>query len=1115
MVAILCKCGKSYQVDDAHAGRTVRCRRCGELLSVPKRSTAVAGSTPPVVDQFATYAEARSASRREKPADDDHPFQNRGHYSLLRPVAQGGMGRISVARDEALKRDVALKELLDKAADSADSQLRFVAEAEITGQLEHPGIVPIYALGTDRDGRPFYAMRFVDGQTFKDAIDEYHKSPRPADLKALLRRFVMVCQTMAYAHNRGAIHRDLKPANIMLGRFGETLVMDWGLAKPIDDGKSEGSTVGLLAQQQLAGRPDLTGPDAVVGTPAYMPPEQAAGKVSQLGPAADIYSLGAVLYHLLTGSPPYSGSSSAEVLEKVKTSSPTKPSDICRDVPRALEAICLKAMARRPKARYDTAAELAASIEHWLDDEPVDAYQEPRLERLYRWSRKHKSGVVSGAIVLAAMLVVGSIATVLVQRERDKARVFERIAEDYSREAAGAEERAKEKEAEADRLAQEASEVRRQANDATQKGAEARQAADDAKKQIAEIETALAAKTGESDDLSQKLEAVRADLTAAEARAETESKRADAAIDRASELDRQVAVLRREADEYREITLRLTRLAELAANQRQPTAIEANNPWDDFAQRDPASFDVVADDNSAGVVVADTERLRTGRQSLHVTANHGGVCVTYPKSRNANWDLSKYDYLTFAFSLDDAGVRYRDNGLAVRIGSGSQSIEYRAKPEALSLAPRGWAFVKIPLWGNSAWVKRELNPLNLSRVDWIEVRVATWSPKLAFWLEDIKFGADPRHIDRELVPDPDRAAAEYVVATKGEADAWVSGNTVKIRTAADIPAQPFKIVAVSNFAPANNVTDAGLKLLGQLTDCRSISLVYSAVNDAGLECLQGMSGLEQLGLTWARAVNGSGLKRLASLPKLTYLGLNSTAISDDGMQFVAALHHLSELDLHNTQITDKGLEWLKGHPTLSSIVVSDTRVTEKGLRYLQSLPAGLEKLDVSTSTAPKGIMFLKEAPLRHLSVHAERTNGRIERSFLESVALFPDLFELALVGAEIDDDVIQRLSELQGLNSLWLNQNGVNKPNAGIANGALAKIRALPSLESFGISGPRISGKVIEELSVLVRLKVLSLNNVMAVEAASVIKLREALPSCKIIVDPQIEEAIGKLRGKK
>ena len=168
------------------------------------------------------------------------------------------MGKISIARDEPLKREVALKELLEAASANELCRRRFVDEAEITGQLEHPGVVPVHALGTDRQGRPFYVMRLVRGGTLKEVIDEYQRSPTVAALRALLRRFVMVCQTMAYAHNRGVIHRDLKPTNIMLGNFGETLVMDWGLAKPLAGGETPDSTVGDLAQALLPDRPDVT-----------------------------------------------------------------------------------------------------------------------------------------------------------------------------------------------------------------------------------------------------------------------------------------------------------------------------------------------------------------------------------------------------------------------------------------------------------------------------------------------------------------------------------------------------------------------------------------------------------------------------------------------------------------------------------------------------------------------------------------------------------------------------------------------------------------------------------------------------------------------------------------
>jgi serine/threonine protein kinase len=154
-------------------------------------------------------------------------------FTILSHHAEGGVGRVPVARDEQLHRNVALKEIRPGQADDALVRQRFLAEAEITGQLEHPGIVPIYALGHDAEGRPHYAMRFIQGHTLKEAIQVHHQKPTPLGLRELLQRFITVCQTMAYAHSKGVIHRDLKPSNVMLGDYGETLVVDWGLAKRV------------------------------------------------------------------------------------------------------------------------------------------------------------------------------------------------------------------------------------------------------------------------------------------------------------------------------------------------------------------------------------------------------------------------------------------------------------------------------------------------------------------------------------------------------------------------------------------------------------------------------------------------------------------------------------------------------------------------------------------------------------------------------------------------------------------------------------------------------------------------------------------------------------------
>jgi serine/threonine protein kinase len=274
----------------------------------------------------------------------------------VRPHAKGGLGQVSVALDLELHREIALKEIQPAHADDPDSRSRFLREGEITGGLEHPGIVPVYGLGCYPDGRPFYAMRFIKGDSLKEAIRHFHEADRgPRDpgeralaLRGLLRRFVDVCNAVAYAHARGVLHRDLKPANVMLGPYGETLVVDWGLAKV--RGRLEGlpgSDEGTL-QVSTAADVALTQAGAVVGTPAYMSPEQASGQPEQVGPASDVYSLGATLYVLLTGTAPFERGDALVVLMRVRAGRFARPRQVKPAVPSAPEAICLKAMALQP-----------------------------------------------------------------------------------------------------------------------------------------------------------------------------------------------------------------------------------------------------------------------------------------------------------------------------------------------------------------------------------------------------------------------------------------------------------------------------------------------------------------------------------------------------------------------------------------------------------------------------------------------------------------------------------------------------------------------------------------------------------------------------------------------
>jgi eukaryotic-like serine/threonine-protein kinase len=354
------------------------------------------------------------------------PAATGSRYRVLSLHARGGLGVVYVAEDTELRRRVALKEIQIRHANDARSRQRFNLEAEITGRLAHPGIVPVHGLGQHDDGRPFYAMRFVEGETLLDAIERFHRGKR-ADrgqrrlaLRQLLKHFLDVCNAVAYAHSQGVIHRDLKPSNVLLGKFGETLLVDWGLAKYL--GVCQSEPTALTDEPSAADQPthlsgEWTWPTeaatemgAVIGTPAYMSPEQAAGNWDEVSIASDVYSLGAMLYMLLAGSPPLPKRAEPSEWLTVPLGGIPSPMSLNPTAPIALAAICRKAMAPRAVERYPGALELAADVEHWLADEPVHAMREGMLTRAGRWARRHLaivSGVSAAVLVLGVSLAVG------------------------------------------------------------------------------------------------------------------------------------------------------------------------------------------------------------------------------------------------------------------------------------------------------------------------------------------------------------------------------------------------------------------------------------------------------------------------------------------------------------------------------------------------------------------------------------------------------------------------------------------------------------------------------------------------------------------------------------
>jgi serine/threonine-protein kinase len=341
-------------------------------------------------------------------------------YKIRQPLARGGIGAIHVAEDTTLHRDVALKEI--PAAQAADPvcRERFVLEAEITGGLEHPGVVPVHGFGVHADGRPYYTMRLVKGETLLRSVERYHalatvgRRARWLAFRELLGRFVDVCHAVAYAHSRGVVHRDLKPANVMLGPFGETLVVDWGLARA-----TGAQLTDLVCEPPL--RPVAGGLlDAVhrgqpIGTPGYMSPEQAAGDEAR--PTADIYSLGVTLYVVLTGQLPFRGEVPAVLRQAARGEYP-RPRAVKPGCPAALEAICLKAMAVRPADRYPTVLALAADVNRWLADEPVSAHRDAASIQLLRWGRRHRTVATAVLVLLLALPLVLTAHSAFLSYER-------------------------------------------------------------------------------------------------------------------------------------------------------------------------------------------------------------------------------------------------------------------------------------------------------------------------------------------------------------------------------------------------------------------------------------------------------------------------------------------------------------------------------------------------------------------------------------------------------------------------------------------------------------------------------------------------------------------------
>ncbi|HEX5054004.1 MAG TPA: serine/threonine-protein kinase [Planctomycetota bacterium] len=391
--------------------RFLRDRDAGNVLSLAEYQALFPGHAEIVAAEFAELMVPGPAAGEHGPLA--YPAQG-DRYRGAVAIGRGGMGTVVRVFDPSLERTVAMKLLSGAEGQLPDAHVlgRFLDEAKITGQLQHPGIVSVFEIGLDADRRPYFTMPLIAGRSLQELIGAVHAGDEQWTQLRALNVLVRVCEAVAYAHEHGIVHRDLKPANVMVGDFGETYVVDWGLARVLDrpdrrDIRIRGGDDAPGSAEPASALRTMEGD--VIGTPAYMAPEQACGEIDRVGKRSDVYSIGAMLYHLLAGLAPYgtpAGSTTGyATLQRVRSEPPSPLSQVAPAAPAELVAICERAMERDPARRYGSVAELGSDLRAFLENRVVRAHATGPVAELRKWIRRNRATAAASAVALLALVV--------------------------------------------------------------------------------------------------------------------------------------------------------------------------------------------------------------------------------------------------------------------------------------------------------------------------------------------------------------------------------------------------------------------------------------------------------------------------------------------------------------------------------------------------------------------------------------------------------------------------------------------------------------------------------------------------------------------------------------